>query len=128
MNNLYDQNKYELDYIAGDPVGNVDTGITTSQNVRASATTLIKYRDKILECEIYNSGDELMIHLLCPKCMHGLKITNKNKQMDWDGKYISVEPFACTWEMDDQIAAGIITMTNLCNWRVGITKGIAKDT
>lgn len=128
MNNLYDQNKYELDYVTpGEVKGNVDTGIVTSQNVRASATTYIRYRSQILECEVYNAGDELMIHMLCPKCGHGLKVTNKNKQMDWDGKYISIEPYACTWELDTNIAAGVFTHTNLCNWKVGVTKGIAKD-
>lgn len=127
MNNLYDQNKYELEYVAGDKPVDMDKGITTSVNVQAHATAWIRYREQILECELYVAGTEMTLHMLCPKCRHGLKISNKNKEMDWDGKYISVERSGCTWEIDDMLAAGVLTHTNLCNFKFVIDRGMMRD-
>jgi len=133
MNNLYDQNKFELEYVAGDKPGSkledhhMDKGISTSVTVKPYETTYIRYRDIILESELYKAGDELTLHMMCPKCRHALKISSKNKQMDWDGKYISVERSGCTWELDTDIPTGVFTISNLCNWKFYIDRGMAKD-
>lgn len=123
MNNLYDSNRYELEYVAGDKPVDMDKGITTSVNVKAHATTWVRYREQMLECELYIAGDEMTLHLLCPKCLHGLKISNKQKEMDWDGKYISVERSGCTWEIDDMLQVGVLTHTNLCGFKFVIDHG-----
>jgi hypothetical protein len=107
---------------------------------------LIRYRDRVIEADVFPflaDGDEtrLEVILICPRCEHELRVTSDRKHIEWTpgapeidsatgeavvrGE-ISIEPFQCTWEKDTKTP---VTGhgENLCRWRVGIDKGIARD-
>ena len=76
----------------------------------------------LVECEVYLSPDEIMIHSACPKCRHMIKIDSSNKEITFDPERgIFVEAFICPWEMGDAMAGGdrrIDFGVGLCNMRV----------
>jgi hypothetical protein len=135
--------KRELVQIAGDapdPTGNGPNGEQTTYHLNRSAVAnpLVAYKDFVLECDAYqNPGEPLLIHLICPRCHNALNISSANKHVDLElnagpdlqGR-LSIEPFACTWEMPDagKHVPGLISggMT-LCRWRVGIENNVARD-
>lgn len=125
---LWDPNKEDYEYVAGDKPGQGAMGgmKTTMQNA-PFAEPQIRYKDVLIECELYKDpvSHKMMLHAMCPKCKHALRISEERKAMDWDGQTISVEPFECPWELDTELTVG--TFTNLCRWRVGVSHGIAKD-
>ena len=111
---------------------------------------LIRYRDRVIEADVYpyldgenDPGDQqrLEVILICPCCEHELRVTSDKKAIEWipgqpeidpsTGQVIvrgliSIEPFMCTWEKDTK-AAVTGHGENLCRWRVGVAKGIARD-
>lgn len=139
--------EHELFTIAGDPdevyearrkypkQGSLNSGLAQDMRVdrMAEAHPVIHYKGFVLDCDLYIApgGVELSLILICPKCHNQLKISSKDKQIGWDGRNVSVEPFTCTWEIgrgtdgteSDRIAYGL----GLCNWRVGINNGVARD-
>lgn len=127
MSRAFDPNKEELYHVAGD----ADTGIAADTHLTKSAWKQPqirysgKYGDFVMTCEIYKIGNELSMHLICPKCRHALMIKNTQKQMDWDDdKGLTVEPFRCTWELDDRrIEFGV----GLCNWTAVIDCSRVRD-
>lgn len=139
--NPYTETPY---HIAGDPEdvyrarSNIDDprGVSSGHRFHklCEAHPQIRYKDRLLECDLYRDPDtgKYTLHLICPKCLHSLKIESGNKDIYWDEDHgISIEPFTCTWEEgrgtdgteNDRIAFGV----GLCNWRVGVKNGIARD-
>jgi hypothetical protein len=124
----YDPNTEELYHIAGDapdPSGTELLGMQSSiQASRPSTRVMVRYRDVVLEIDVYQTKESLAFNLLCPRCRHSLWIRAEQKSIEWNGKMLSVEPFGCTWELDDdRHQFGM----NLCNWKVAIDNNIAKD-
>lgn len=133
----YNPQKEEIYSIKGD-MNDGNSGVASHLNLTktALARVPIRYKDRITEGDLYRMpGDgvgksELMLNLYCPKCANSLQIRSSRKQMDWDGEFLSVEAFSCTWEAgrsdgtkNDRIEFG----AGLCRWRVGINKNVAKD-
>lgn len=112
---------------------------------------LIRYRDRVIEADVYPyldgdndaSGDKqrLEVILICPCCEHELRVTSDRKSIEWipgmpeidatTGQVVvrgllSISPFQCTWEKDTKTP---VTGhgENLCRWRVGVDKGVARD-
>lgn len=106
-------------------------GVSESMKSLPFAHPRIVYKDKLIEGDLYfDDGGKLLLIIYCPKCLHMLTIRESHKQMHWDGKNISVEPFTCTWEMDNEapVARGVnLSSMNLCRWKVGIKDGKALD-
>ena len=137
----------QLVHIAGDPDevyearkkypkhGSFADGL--AQDIRldrmGEANPVVRYKDFVLDCDLFIAPDqsELTLVLICPVCHNQLKVSSKDKTIHWDGKNVSVEPFACTWELGrgtagttgDRIEFGL----GLCRWKVGIENGIARD-
>lgn len=129
--------KSDLVHIAGD----YDHGMTATHNFAGragarSAVVMYYGRYKTLdgtrmECEVYpDLGEGSMVNLLCPRCQNSLRISGKNKRIDFDPRTgrLSVEPFTCTWEMDwgntnRRMEFGI----SLCNTKLAIDNNVARD-
>jgi hypothetical protein len=93
---------------------------------------LIRWRDKVIEADVYLDGEELVVHIICPKCStpdvpHGLHIRASQKGVEYDAKTntLSVEPFTCSWELPEgrRQEFGI----GMCKWRVAIDKNFARE-
>lgn len=132
MADAYNPNTEELYTIkedALDPAGTGQVGksATIGLNKSAVAKPLIRYKDFVIEADLYNMDGEFMVHLYCPKCRNALSIKGSQKKIDYstsDG--LSVEPFMCTWELDPEgrrMEFGL----GLCRWKVGISNNIARD-
>lgn len=128
----FDPEREELEFLAGDqPLPEKGLVSTTDLTQTAKAHPMIRYKDRVIEADLYEMGGQLMVHLLCPRCRHALKISSERKHMEWDRESLSVEPFTCTWELGrdtsgtdgDHIAFGL----GLCGWRVAIDKNVARD-
>lgn len=130
----YDPSREDLYHVAGD----MDTGVTTSANLTGGAAghPQIRYSgragDFVMTADVYIADNEVMVHLICPKCRNALSIKNKNKQLDYNivTQELSVEPFSCSWELghsdatkNDHMDFGI----GLCRHRMAIDKNVAKD-
>ena len=111
---------------------------------------LVRYRDRVIEADVYPfldgendaGGDRqrLEVLLICPCCENQIRVTSDRKAIEWipgqpeidpAGQVVvrgilSIEPFTCPWEKDTK-AAVTGHGENLCRWRVGIDKGIARD-
>lgn len=125
----FNPNTEELYHVAGD----MDTGVTTDVSLTKSAFAKpqIRYSGRfgefVLTCELYKMGNELSLHLICPRCRNALWIKSSKKQMHWDSdKGLSIEPFECTWELEGDSRRMEFGL-GLCRWRAAIDKNIAKD-
>jgi hypothetical protein len=112
---------------------------------------LVRYRDRVIEADVYPflDGDNdpgadqqrLEVLLICPCCENQILVTSDRKAIEWipgqpeidpsTGQVIvrglvSIEPFTCPWEKDTK-AAVTGHGENLCRWRAGIDKGVARD-
>lgn len=127
----YDPNKEELYEVKQDCNPVKSAGHSTMCLTRtALGHPKVRYRDLVLTCDVYQMGDELMVHLYCPKCRHNLSIKSKNKNIyyDKDRELLSVEPFKCTWEMNDELLGDHRAFGfSLCGWNVAIDGGVARD-
>ncbi len=71
----------------------------------AVAHPVFRYRDRIVECDLYEvPGAPAFLHLYCPRCNVGkgdsraLRISQGQKRFELHGdNTISIERFACTW-------------------------------
>lgn len=119
---MYDSERETVVTLVDDP----RKGRSATQDFSQSATAhpQIRYKDLLIECDLYETDGQYSVHLICPRCHNFLKIESMHKTMEWDGKTLSVEPFECTWELG---AARQEFGVSLCRWRVGVQRGIAKD-
>jgi hypothetical protein len=109
-------------------------GASTTTNIEDAAIAQIYFRfeDRMGVAEVYRAGDELLVHLMCPRCLggaqgHTSQISSKRKQMSWENGVLNVEPFECPWEIENASAVdkqqnrGIVMVgANLCKLRIGI--------
>lgn len=138
MSTAFDPQRESLYHIAGDvpdPSGeSAQHGIQSSIDMTKSAIghPLIRWRDRVIESDLYLTDGRFVLHLICPKCSmpgapHALYVRQERKDMDWKPETgeLSVEPFECTWELPEgrrqEFGLG------LCRWRVAIEKNIARD-
>lgn len=134
---VYNPAREELVHIAGDapdPMGSGLMGKHSSLRLTKTAAghPLIRYKDRVLEADVYLSEPTLanpasiMVHLICPRCLNALRISNDKKAMEYDAATdtLSVERMRCTWELGaERREFGI----GMCNWTVAIDHNIAKD-
>lgn len=136
---VFDPTKESLYHIAGsvpDPsaMEPEKLGMQSSLDMTKSALAhpLIRWRDRVVEADLYLIDDRLVLHLICPKCStaevpHALYIREEQKAIDWrpETGELSVERFECTWELPEgrRMEFGI----GMCRWRVAIDKNLAKD-
>lgn len=146
--NSHDAKKPERDLVdictdAKDPMGSGLRGTATQYNLGAGGLIgqpQVRYKDPsgfefVLTCDVYqHEGAPLEVVLFCPRCsrpgvQHTLRISGERKAIEYDRVkgLLSIEPFGCTWEMDSSKPVGLISSSNLCGWKVGITKNVAKD-
>lgn len=81
-----------------------------------------------IECEVYEEAGVLMVHSVCPKCRHSIKIDGQNKRIEFDRKTkdLHVEAFECPWEMggdDDHHEFGF----GLCRMKLEYAGKFARD-
>ena len=123
----YNPQKEELYHVAGDADHGIASDVSLSNSAWAKPQIRYsgRYGEFVLGCELYNLNGEMALHLICPKCRHSLWIKSSKKQMDFDkNKGLSVEPFMCTWELEERrIEFGI----GLCNWKAVINENRARD-
>lgn len=109
----------DLYHVAGDEDGMSST-LDLSKNY--DAKLYIQYKDQMLVGELYrNPEGGFFVNLICPRCLHNLKISTDRKEMAYEpGVGIYIAPFRCTWELgernDERIAFGL----SLCGWTVGV--------
>ena len=137
MSRAYNPQREEL-YTIKDDFG---PGVHQGERVQGIQSTMkltntaighpeIRYKDRLTVADVYKMGDELKIHLICPRCTNNLSISNKNKQVDYDldSNTLSIEPFECTWEITSELLGSQRSFgMSLCRWRVAIDNNIAKD-
>ena len=91
MSRAYNPQREEL-YTIKDDFG---PGVHQGERVQGIQSTMkltntaighpeIRYKDRLTVADVYKMGDELKIHLICPRCTNNLSISNKNKQVDYD--------------------------------------------
>lgn len=90
------------------------------------------YTHKEVHCEVYAADDVLMVHTLCVRCGKPQRITSDRKKISWDKERgLFIEPFECTWELDDVGGVGQDRRVNfglsLCNTRVAYDGKTVKD-
>lgn len=144
----YNPQTEELYRIAGDEEDPDGTGIVgASSTMRLVRTAichpLIRYRgqygDVVLEADVYKEpgAEKIWVNLLCPRCRHSLKIDQDNKKIHLElgpevpptqrrRGTISIEPFQCPWELDDE-AQRMEFAVGLCQCKLGIDQNIARD-
>lgn len=141
---LYDPAKETTYHIAGDPPEHYQYhgGLRDGQfndprgaasdilfDKLAAAHPQIRWRDRLLTCDLYEAANELTLVLICPKCLNQLRISSKQKHIDWDPERgISIERFMCTWEAASNDRPAQHFGMSLCRWSVVVENGIAKDT
>jgi hypothetical protein len=136
---VIDPEKESLYHIAGeapDPSGAEPElrGHQSSLDLTRSALAhpLIRWRDRVIEADLYEMDSKLVLHIICPKCStpevpHALWVRQGQKDILWrpETGELSVEAFSCTWELPEgrrqEFGLG------LCRWRVAIEKNFARD-
>jgi hypothetical protein len=131
-----------------DPGGSGMVGMASQMNLQRTALghPLIRYRDVVIEADVYAAPDGgLIVNLYCPRCRNSLTVPSGRKAIDFEpqtvrdkatgqlvkrGK-ISIETFRCTWELGrgtDATAADRMQFgTGLCNWTVAVDNNRARD-
>jgi hypothetical protein len=134
----FDPQKESLFHICGDAPD--PTGMTNLRGAQSSvdftggafAHPMLRWRDRVVEADLYETDGQLMLHLLCPKCStpeapHALWVKQEQKPMEWDKerKLLSVAAFSCTWELPEgrRQEFGI----GMCRWRVAIDKNVVRE-
>jgi hypothetical protein len=136
---VIDPEKESLYHIAGgvsDPSG-IEPDLHGYQssiqlNRSALAHPLIRWRDRVIEADLYEMNGLLVLHIICPRCStpevpHALWVRQGQKDMLWRPEIneLSVAVFECTWELPEgrrqEFGLG------LCRWRVAIEKNFARD-
>lgn len=129
----YDPKVEEIYHLKGD----MDTGISSSINLTKTALghPKIRYENKhgqkfVLTCDVYRMGEELNVHLICPKCRNALSIKSSKKQMSYDhiSNSLSVQQFQCTWEIQEELLGNVRNFgMSLCRWSAVIDNNLARD-
>ena len=138
MSRGYNAQKEEVFEIKDDLQKDQSVGYSSMNATRAAkGHPQVRYEEKatgqiyLMTCDVYIEGDELMVHMYCPKCRHNLAIKSSNKQISYDmdnDRLIFVEAFKCSWEMDDELLGETRKFGfSLCNWNVVIDNGLARD-
>ena len=98
---MYDASKEEVYEIKGD----AHTGISAEYNLEKSAigNPTVRYRDRLVTCDVYEMDKHLMIVWRCPSCTRDSTIKTGQKRVDYvpGSRLISIEPFGCRWENCD---------------------------
>jgi hypothetical protein len=95
----------------------------------AFAHPKIRWHDRLVIGDLYKAADEATLVIICPKCLHQLTISSKNKSIHYDEEtgLISIERFGCTWELDDKEPTAQHFGMSLCGWSVVVDNGVARD-
>jgi hypothetical protein len=126
----YNAQKEELYEIKQDLVEQQSRGVSTLHFDNAAAKARVRYKDLLLECDVYTAGDSTTVVLFCPRCKQQLRVDSSRKSIEWDPAkgLLSIEPFQCTWELpDEHLGAKRDFGFSLCRLTIAIDKGIAKD-
>lgn len=126
----YNARKEELYEIKQDLVEHQSRGMSTVHFDNAAAHAKVRYREFLLECDVYEAGGLITVVLFCPRCKQQLKIDSSRKAIEWDPVrgLLSVEPFQCTWELpDEHLGQKREFGFSLCRWTAAIDKGVARD-
>jgi hypothetical protein len=115
-------------------------GLSAGYDIRQTALAhpLVRYSGKfgefVLTTDLYPDPEGgMMLHLYCPVCStpekpHNLRISSSRKKMEYDkNRGISVETFACTWELPEADTRKMEFGMGLCRWRVIIENNVARD-
>lgn len=116
---------------------------------------MIAYRDMVLEADVYQlPGAPMHVHVICPLCLAAgnlnmLTIKSDRKAIYYEpkeavppfpgwtrvdmetnfpggaGGLLSVEPFACTWELQPSLQRDFGLAR--CPWKVAIDRNVARD-
>lgn len=129
MTKAYNPRTEEIFTIKDDAKDPLNTGLVgkeglTSFDKSAIARPQVRWKNFVLTMDVYRLDDEVMVHLYCPRCQNALKISSKRKDIGLHEGKLSVEPFKCTWELEEarrEFGVG------LCNWSVGIKDNVAYD-
>lgn len=149
-----DLKKNELYTIADQPdptgTGQVGRAATIHLDRHPLARTMVRWKDMLLEVDLYPLADAdaagaLEILIFCPRCRHQLRIDSRRKAVEFDlhktpawvtdaglalatvvQGTISIEPFSCTWELEDGHGRKDFGMS-LCRWSVAIDGNVARD-
>jgi hypothetical protein len=139
MSRVFDPNKEELYTIKEDIAGpgahpdQMVSGVQSTMNFTRTALghPKIRYKDVIMEADVYKAGDLLTVFCYCPRCRHNLSIRSDNKQIAYDPEtnVLSIEPFQCPWEITEDLLPGQIRKFgfSLCRLRIAIDNNLAKD-
>ena len=108
----------ELYQIAGDqpdPSGSGLRGTSVSADLTKSAIChpMIRWHSRVIEADVYAIDNQLLVHIMCPKCKNGLHIRQAKKRIELSGDKLSTERIGCTFPG--------------CDWRVVIARNYATD-
>ena len=140
--------KREAYQVAGD----MDNGFMSTVRLDSGKQeTLVLYRgsngDYVMTVDVYQiPGEPMQVHYICPRCRKQGRIQQDAKAIDWNphehrvldmpdgqktrtGGILSIEPFECTWEIDNEehkvgIRSGGLT---LCRLKLAIDANIAME-
>jgi len=81
---------------------------------------------KLVRCEIYEQGGRLAVHTICPRCARAQWIDGGAKRIEFDASrnLLFIEPFTCTWELEDHRQGFGV---GLCRTRVAYDGREVKD-
>jgi len=113
---VIDPQREETFFIKGDrpdPAGGGSMGTEVGMNMTGSAVChpMIRYRDRIIESDVYHVDGQLLVHIICPVCEEGNYIRAAKKRIILSGDVLDVERFRCGW----------------CAWEVEIRRNLAVD-
>lgn len=133
-----DANHEDLEHVIGDDPDVSSRLGSMSLQQSMLGRVRVRYRDKVVFCEVYqHPGEPMQVHWMCPRCHGGGKghmsrITGDRKRIEYDpkaqtedGGRLNVEAFGCTWERgeDRRMEFGL----GLCGLRLVIDNSVARD-
>jgi hypothetical protein len=142
----YNPRLEQLYHVAGDAPDPLDGqrrgGVASTMQLTKTAlgNPFIRYKDVVIEADVYAQpdGKGYLVHLICPKCRHALRVTSEMKAIEFElpsarhpRGVLSIEPMRCPWEQGrgtDETAADRMEFgTGMCNWTAAIDRNVAKD-
>lgn len=135
---VFDPEREELFTIKDDPMppGMKNVGMSSKTDLTAGAIghPLIRWRDQVMEADVYAMpGEPMKVHIVCPKCHTFSWVKQEAKAMSYEpgrgdprnGGELNIEKFKC---MGDNVEGRRRDFgLGMCNWRVAIDKNIARD-
>jgi len=127
--NLIDSRNEELYSIKDDPdpSGSGLMGKSAGYNLSATADAhpLVRWRDRVLQMDVFVRTEGIVIHTYCPKCLNMLQISSHKKRIRFvpeanpdctrPGGRLDVERFRCAWG------------DRGCDWQVVIVDNVARS-